>query len=88
MPSSLKTEAKEVEKESHTPEVKVFLDAQPEKKIASPPPKDLKSDSGLIRNIEKENESKTSLKLEKSNKVSDWDMFADQDNYSVDVSNS
>lgn len=41
--------------------------------------------SALIRNIE--NESKTSIKLEKSMRGSEWDMFADQDNFdSVDVS--
>lgn len=46
---------------------------------------DSKHVSALIRNIE--NESKTSIKLEKSLRGSEWDMFADQDNFdSVDVS--
>ncbi|XP_026761395.2 uncharacterized protein LOC113520299 [Galleria mellonella] len=45
---------------------------------------DSKSDlSGLVRNIE--NEPRTNIKLEKSLKSKAWDMFADQDNFSVDT---
>ncbi|XP_052759189.1 serine/threonine-protein kinase PRP4 homolog [Galleria mellonella] len=46
---------------------------------------DSKSDvSGLAGNID--NESKTNIKLEKSVKSKSWDMFADQDSFSVDTS--
>lgn len=50
-------------------------------------PADTTSDanvSGLIHNIE--NETQSDLKLEKSVKSGQWDMFADQDNFSIDVS--
>lgn len=33
-----------------------------------------------------QNPSKADVKLEKSIKSGEWDMFADQDNFSVDVS--
>lgn len=46
--------------------------------------KNVKS-SALVRNVE--NDSKTDVKLEKPRKRSEWDMFADQDNFgSMDVS--
>lgn len=43
-----------------------------------------KGSSDLVKNIQ--NEPKSELKLEKSLKSGEWDMFADQDFGSVDVS--
>lgn len=66
---------------SFTPDVKVFRDESKTSVAFSPTKSKGKSDSQLIRSIEE----KTSIKLEKSKKGSEWDMFADQDNYSVDT---
>lgn len=65
---------------SQTPEVRLLKDAMNTKDK-----KETKNVSGLIRNIQ--NETKSDIKLEKSVKTGEWDMFADQDNFdNVDVS--